>query len=351
MTNHESTPGPVDDAVGRGWIDLAARAFGGRALVANDEFFAPKERLLEPQPAIFIADRYTDRGKWMDGWETRRRRTPGHDWCVIRLGLPGIVRAVVVDTAHFRGNHPARASLEAIEVPVDATVESLLASDDWRPLSPETELVGHSENALPVEELGRRTHVRLNIFPDGGVARLRIFGDVVPDWPRLLAQDEACGVLADVASIVRGSRIVSCSDAFFSRPIHLLMPADGASMADGWETRRRRGPGHDWAIIALGRPARLERAILDTRHFKGNHPAAAALVACRLADGEAIPDLADPRWTTLAGKTALGPDAEHALTLDRAGPVTHVRLDIFPDGGVSRLRLLGRAVPARPESP
>ena len=339
---------PLAEARRNGWIDLAAEALGGRAMLANDEFFAPKECLLRSDPAVFIADRYTDRGKWMDGWESRRRRTPGHDWCIIRLGIPGVVHSVVVDTAHFRGNHPASASLESIEAPPDVAADALADDSRWRPLAIRTDLAGDTANRLATSDLERSTHVRLNIFPDGGVARLRVFGEVAPDWPRLMAAVAGPErATLDMASVVNGGRIVACSDAFFSQPLNMLKPGDGTSMADGWETRRRRGPGHDWAVIALGRPAMLERAILDTRYFKGNFPESAALSGCLVDGGSSIAmDAAvdgadDQRWRVLAAKTPLGPDAEHGWALDCPEPVSHVRLEIFPDGGVSRLRLLG----------
>jgi len=326
-----------------GWVDLAAACLGGRALLASDEFFAPKENLLVRGRAVFCAERYTDRGKWMDGWETRRRRTSGHDWCIVRLGLAGRVRAITVDTGHFRGNHPESASLEGFDAGL-AGIDNAGASDslqqaDWRPLAVRTALLGDHENRLEVLDVGRLTHVRLHIFPDGGVARLRVFGSVEPAWPRILAGASAI----DLAALAHGGRVLDCSDAFFSRPIHLLLPGDGASMADGWETRRRRGPGHDWALLRLGRRGRLQRAMIDTRHFKGNFPARCSL------EGADLPGLADDAaafgdapWQTLLTPSALGPDAEHAFMLEDVGAVTHVRLNIFPDGGVSRLRLFGR---------
>jgi allantoicase len=328
-----------------GWVDLAAECLGGRALCANDEFFAAKENLLRPGRGIFVEDRYTDQGKWMDGWETRRRRTPGHDWCVVRLGLPGTVHAIVVDTHHFRGNHPEAASLHGLEGNGTLSARELAEHPRWRPLAARTSLQDHHENRLVVSDLGRLTHVRLNIFPDGGVARLRIFGAVSPDWARVLA----AGRGVDLAALAQGGRPLDCSDAFFSRPINLLMAGEGLSMADGWETRRRRGPGHDWVVIRLGRRGVLSRAMVDTRHFKGNFPAQCSLDVVDLPDpsqpllgAETVP--ADASWRPLLAPVALTADAEHGFDLSERRPATHVRLNIMPDGGVSRLRLFGRPV-------
>lgn len=336
-----------------GWVDLAAECLGGRALYANDEFFAAKENLLRPGRGIFVEDRYTDRGKWMDGWESRRKRTPGHDWCIVRLGLPGTVQAVVVDTHHFRGNHPEAASLDGLKASgVGLSVDELVDHDGWHPVAARTTLEGHHENRLVVADAGRLTHVRLNIFPDGGVARLRVFGTVAPDWPRALASGRTAGNRIDLAALAHGARPLACSDAFFNRPINLLMPGDGVSMADGWETRRRRGPGHDWVVVQLGRRGMLSRALVDTRHFKGNFPAHCSL------DGLDAPDLlvgerasahpeampTDAPWRPLLDPVPLTADAEHGFDLADSEPVTHVRLNIMPDGGVSRLRLFGRPV-------
>src|SRR4051812_6996305 len=120
MSGADPTPTPPP-----GLVDLAAAQVGGVALLANDEFFAEKENLLKPGRGIFIPDKYTDHGKWMDGWETRRRRSPGHDWCVVRLGLRGAIRQVDIDTNHFLGNHPPFGSLDACclttELPPDVT--------------------------------------------------------------------------------------------------------------------------------------------------------------------------------------------------------------------------------------
>jgi allantoicase len=311
----------------RDMVDLAAARLGGVVLEANDEFFAEKENLLRPQKPVFIADKYTDRGKWMDGWETRRRRVPGHDWCVVRLGLAGIVRGVVVDTSFFAGNFPSHCSLDA------SAAESDGAATAWAEIVPKSELRGDFENVVPVADERRFTHVRLNIFPDGGVARLRVHGEVLPDWPSILA-----GVgEVNVSSVEHGGRAVGCSDGFYSHPQNLLMPYPAANMGDGWETKRRRGPGHDWAIVRLGIESIIRRVEVDTTHFKGNYPDACSLDAAQSATD---PDERTP-WEEALSPTKLRPDATHVFELRLGVLASHVRLNIHPDGGVSRLRIHG----------
>jgi allantoicase len=243
--------------------DLVSARVGGRALFATDEFFAPRGALVKPEPAVFVAGKYTSRGKWMDGWETRRRRTPGHDWCVLALGLRGRIRSVDVDTSFFDGNQPERASLEACDLPGRPT-RAKLERARWTEVLPPSPLAPGSSNAFAVKEAGPFTHVRINIFPDGGVARLRVRGVVEVDPARLR------GRLVDLAAIENGGIVLGASDEHFGSKEHLILPGRAKSMAEGWETRRRRGPGHDWAILKLGAAGRIEKVEIDTAHFKGN---------------------------------------------------------------------------------
>ncbi len=321
--------------------DLAAERLGGVALGANDEFFAEKENLLKASKPIFIEDKYTDRGKWMDGWETRRRREPGHDWCLVRLGLPGIIRGVDIDTSFFRGNYPEQASVDACSAPADATAADLLAeSTVWTPILARSPLKGDSQNLFPVECGSRFTHVRLNIFPDGGVARFRVHGDVVPDRP----QDSGTDEIVDLVSVENGGLIIGCSDMFFSNRNNLTLPGPGRNMGDGWETKRRRGPGHDWVIARLGTEGTLRRIVVDTTHFKGNAPGSCSLEGLA-AEAATLEDLVagEYSWIPILPLTPLKPHTVHTFEseIQDAGPVTHVRLNIFPDGGVMRLRLFG----------
>lgn len=320
-------------------IDLVSEKVGGAVLIANDDFFAPKENLLRATEPIFIEGKYTDRGKWMDGWESRRRRTPGFDWCIIRLGLPGVVCGVVVDTSFFRGNYPEQCSLEgAVFEGLPADEELLAESVEWVPLLPQAPLAGDSRNQFAIEYGERITHLRFRIFPDGGVARLRVYGEVVPDWERL----KRAGGHVDLAAAENGALVLSCSDMFFGHRHNLIMPGRAANMSDGWETKRRRGPGHDWAIIKLAHAGHIQSIEVDTSHFKGNFPESCSLEACRVSDVQDLTD-ASVVWTNVLPRTKLQAHTRHYFDreLADAGVVSHLRFNIFPDGGVSRLRVYG----------
>jgi allantoicase len=329
--------------------DLAAARLGGVMIDADDEFFAPKENLLKETKPIFIDGKFTGRGKWMDGWETRRRRTPGYDWCIVRLGLPGIVRGLLVDTSFFKGNYPERFSLEACDLggrpPYKNESKRLKnASAQWAEIVPETPLRGDSQNLVGVAIEKRCTHVRLKIYPDGGVARLRVHGEVMPDAKRLSRGGEV-----NLVAVENGGSVVSSSDQFFGEPRNLLMPYKAKNMGDGWETKRRRGPGHDWVILKLGVPGIIRKIEVNTAHFKGNFPDSCSLEACYASAVNSDVFLAAPHaWRELLPQTKLKADHVHSFgKLNDTGPVTHVRFNIYPDGGVSRLRLFGRAVGAQ----
>jgi allantoicase len=310
-------------------VDLAAERLGGAVVDANDEFFAPKENLIKAAAAVWREGEYTERGKWMDGWETRRRRDGGEcDWCVIRLGTRGIVRGVDVDTSFFRGNYPESCAIDACDLGGLPSPEELQRAA-WRDVLARTPLKGDSHNAIAIHGAAEATHLRLRMFPDGGVARLRAYGEVVADWDRLRRRGDV-----DLAAVEHGGTVVACSDMFFGSRHNLIMPGDATHMGDGWETKRRRGPGHDWTIVRLGAEGTIRRVEVDTRHFKGNAPGACSL--------ERSVDQRD--WTELLPKTPLQPDARHVFEeeLRTTGSAAYVRFNIFPDGGVGRLRLFGR---------
>jgi len=300
--------------------DLASARIGGKVLSANDEFFAPKENLLKPGKAVFVEGKYTSRGKWMDGWETRRRRTPGFDWCIVRLGLRGIIRGVNVDTSHFLGNYPEHCSIEACDG----------LGAPWIEILPKSPLKGGSDNVFGIQNAQAWTHVRLNIYPDGGVARLRVYGDAVLDVAKLVK----AGRPVDLAAALNGGWVVESSNKFFGAPSNMLMPGRAKNMGDGWETRRRRGPGYDWAIVRLGVPGTLEEIEVDTNHFKGNYPDRLSLEGSRSME----------QWAEILPETKLKPHKRHFFKKEirSAGPFGFVRINIFPDGGISRLRIYGR---------
>ncbi len=329
-----------------GLIDLASRSLGGEALSSSDEFFAEAANLLNPAPAVFIPGKFTERGKWMDGWESRRKRSPGYDYCVLKLGVPGEVLALDIDTAHFVGNHPAFASVEGALIEGQLS-PSELSNQPFRELLPQSPLLPGSQNLFVARPLGVLSHLRLNIFPDGGVARLRAFGKVAAGWRvPALDQETAAHVTAgafDLAALENGALALACSDAHFGGMNNLLLPGRAENMGSGWETRRRRGPGQDWIVIQLGARGTPRVIEVDTNHFKGNFPERCAIEGIDAAGARPSDLVASDAWQPLLPEARLSADTRHfyAAELARHAPLTHVRLRILPDGGVSRLRIWG----------
>jgi len=323
--------------------DLAAERLGGRVLEANDDFFAPKENLLKESKPVFIEGKYTARGKWMDGWESRRRRTPGFDWCLVRLGLPGVILGVLVDTSFFTGNYPERFSLEGSDLggrhPYKNEKQRLHSEKtEWVQIFPETPLKGDSRNLFEATGERRFTHLRFRIFPDGGVARLRVFGEVIPDLKSIASRE------IDLVAVENGGSAIALSDQHYGAPRNLLMPYRAKNMGDGWETKRRRGPGHDWVVLKLGVPGVIHRMVVDTAHFKGNYPDSCSLeAACANSQAVDATNAQSLAWEEVLANTKLKANHRHEFDKIRhARTATHVRFRIFPDGGVSRLRLFGR---------
>ncbi|HEX8062863.1 MAG TPA: allantoicase [Allosphingosinicella sp.] len=326
-------PADMFDDLRRHYVDLAQPRLGSQVVHATDDFFADKARLIDPAEPQFILGKYDENGKWMDGWESRRKRTPGHDWCVIRLGVPGIVVGFEIDTRHFTGNYPPGAKIE-----VTSSDEEV--PEFWTKATPRLALKGNDRIFVPVDAREPVTHVRLNIFPDGGVARLRVWGRVAKDW---LKVDP--GERLDLLAMENGGRGILANDEHYGRVENLTAPGRGVDMGDGWETRRRREPGHDWAVLELGRAGLIEEVVVDTAHFKGNYPDRCFLQAAAEADGspEEI-GTASESWPVLMPERKLEADTVHVFRdgLADLGAVRFVRLNIVPDGGVSRLRLIGR---------
>jgi allantoicase len=319
--------------------DVASRALRGSVLAASDELFAEKENLIKPAAATFSPETFGHKGQVYDGWETSRRRGPGgalpdggqHEWAILRLGAVAVVGAVVVDTAWFRGNFPQSCSVQACYVPgYPAACE--LERAPWTEIVPRSPLQGDAARVFEVSCPSRFSHVRLRIYPDGGVARLRVHGRVVPD-PALLA-----GLTFDLAALENGGDVVACSDQFYSLPRNAISPGLSRVMGEGWETRRRRSPGNEWLLISLAQRAVLALAEIDTSGYVGNCPGAAAL---RGIDSGAPAAASESEWVDLLPPTPLVPDTPHRFRLAGDQPVTHARLDVFPDGGIARLRLHG----------
>lgn len=318
--------------------DLAAERLGGKVLYATDDFFAEKENLVKPGRGIFIADKYTDRGKWMDGWESRRKRVPGHDWCVVQLATTGKIKGFDIDTNFFLGNHPPFASIEA------ALIEDASSIEDWEKILweealPKSPLDAGSQNFFECNSDKIYSHVRLHIYPDGGVARLKVYGEVYKDWNDVDEDEEI-----DLAAAINGGKAIACNDMFFSSMNNLIMPGRGVNMGDGWETKRNRTPGNrDWVILKLAHSGIIKRIVVDTHHFKGNYPDRCSIEACFIEEGQSVID-DTIKWITILPGQKLSADAKHKFKKEILfhQKISHVRLNIFPDGGVSRLRLYGK---------
>ena len=329
----EAKTDPRADALADRYVDLAHPRLGTQVVAVSDDFFAAKERLIDPERPVFIPGKFDDNGKWMDGWESRRKRTPGHDWCIVHLGCPGRIRAVDIDTSHFTGNFPPEASIEV------CLAEGTPAEDaDWQPLVERMTLAGDSHHVVEIEDDRVWSHLRLHIYPDGGVARLRVYGEIDKDWS---AHDAA--EVVDLAALLNGATAVAWNDAHFGSPSNMLAPGKGANMGDGWETARRRVPGNDWAVLRLGHPGTLSKVIVDTDFFKGNYPDRCSLQAALVENDDVNFEQASEGWAEILPEQKLSADSEHVFEAEilSHGPISHVRLNIFPDGGVSRLRLFG----------
>lgn len=318
--------------------DLAAARLGGRTLACSDDFFAEKENLIQPGRGIFIADKYTDRGKWMDGWESRRKRTEGNDWCIVQLATAGRIHGVDIDTNFFLGNHPPHASIEAAYI--TGTNEPDLETISWKEILPKSPLQAGAQNFYAIDDRNVYTHIRLHIYPDGGVARLKVYGEV--------AKELKAGETVNLAAAINGARAILCNDMFFSHMENLLLPGKGINMGDGWETKRSRVPGNrDWVIIRLAHKGTIEKILVDTHHFKGNYPDRCLIEGCNIPYREESKlDGPNISWTTVLPESKLQADNEHIFqdSLSDKGPFTHLKLTIIPDGGVSRLQVWGKIV-------
>ncbi len=337
MTDTTDTSLP---AFATGAINLASARLGAKGLYATDDFFAPLERMLQDVPASFDPDLYDDNGKYMDGWESRRKRVPGHDWAIVKLAMPGRIFGFDVDTSYFTGNYPPHCSIEAAFLesgdPDDAT--------QWTEILVKSPLGSSAHHFFENADKQKIwTHLRLHIYPDGGVARLRVYGSAYFDWSKVGTSEEV-----DLAYIFNGAKALAWSDAHYGHPDKLLGPGRGLNMGDGWETKRRRGPGHDWAIIRLGHAGTIKRVIVDTAFFKGNFPDTCELFGAYLPDlGDTLSEAdiaASENWKPILPRSKLQMNHIHEYGSDAIadiGPITHVRYAMHPDGGTMRLRLFG----------
>ena len=315
------------------YTNLADERIGAKVIDCSDDFFAEAKRMLNASAPIFVEDKFDDHGKWMDGWETRRKRHAGYDWCIVKLGVAGKIRGLDIDTTFFTGNYPASAALEACYAPSDE-----LEQVEWQSFLPNSILGSSQHHIFHVESEQVFTHIRLNIFPDGGVARLRIYGEVQ-------SQIKDSGQTLDLLALENGGRVIAYSDAHFGHPRNLINPGRGVNMGDGWETKRRREPGFDWCVLALGQTGTIEKIEIDTAHFKGNFPAQVSIQAVY------VKDATDPQlipqsmfWPFLLEAQDMQMDHVHSY-IDQVlahEKISHIRINMIPDGGISRIRLWGK---------
>ncbi len=316
------------------FIDLASERVGGSIIEVTDEFFAPADNMLKQGRGIFIADKYTENGKWMDGWESRRKRDAGHDHCIIKLGLRGIIKKLDIDTNHFLGNHPPFASVDACPTYAD------LQSGNWTEILSKSELERGSQNIFDVKNSESYQFIRLNIYPDGGVARFRVYGKVTPDLKRYQNGEEL-----DLVAVENGGKVLFCNDMFFSSKDNLIIPGRGINMGDGWETKRRRSPGNDWVVLQCGAAGFIDRVEIDTHFFKGNFPDQCLIEGINTPSASQSELENSKEWEPLFSKVKLKSNQIHHFYTDedkKKLEVTHIRMQIFPDGGISRLRTWGR---------
>lgn len=267
---------------------------------------------------------------------------------MIRLGVAsGILKGVEIDTAFFDGNHAPEIAVQACFAPSASDTEIIAPNfADWHTVLSRQECGPSRRQAwlLPPGDDTQYTHVRLQMFPDGGIARFRLYGKVVPVLPQSL--DERF----DLAAAVNGGVAVACSDQHFGTRHNLLLPGRGVDMGDGWETKRTRGVHIDWTIIKLGVSGRIDRLVIDTAHFRGNFPQKVQVYAAKpTLDGSAPAHEDHAAWIQILAPAPSGPDAEHEYSGGQLENVTDqvygfVKLVIIPDGGVKRIRVFGRRV-------
>ena len=318
-------------------VNLAETKFGSEIIYKTDEFFGAANRILSSSKPVFKEGVYDKHGKWMDGWETRRKRKKGHDFLVIKLGRPGKIFNVDIDTSYFSGNQPSQASLEACLSKTNPTKKTI-----WKTILNKKKLGPNRNHNFKINNHSTFNFIKLNIFPDGGVARIKINGNV--DLERI----NLSGKNVNLCSILNGSTIVGCNNEHFGKAENVLSPGTGVNMGDGWETRRSRGKNFDWIIIKFGKPGIIDRLEIDTHHFKGNYPESLTVQSAFIADKTNSNKLLanSKNWKTFLEKTKLKPHKKHLFKskINKKNKINCLKINIFPDGGISRIRAFGKVV-------
>ena len=319
-----------------GLIDLAQPRLGTKVIYKTDDFFASANRIISPTEPVFKVGVFDKHGKWMDGWESRRKRTAGHDFIIIKLGKPGTIKKVDVDTSHFNGNQPAMVSIEGAN-----SNSNKINQLKWQPLLSKKKTKANSHHYFTVNSNKVFTHIKFNIFPDGGVARLRLYGSIAKS-------NKLKDKKINLASLLDGSSVIACNNEHFGKAENILAPGKAKNMGDGWETRRRRGKGFDWLILNSLDGKEIDKIEISTHHFKGNFPSHCSLQAAYLPNSKNSKQIvkSSNNWKYLLKDAKLSANKVHVFknNLMKKDKINFIKINIFPDGGISRFRIYGKSI-------
>tara|TARA_B110000003_G_scaffold113211_1_gene115779 strand:+ start:172 stop:1161 length:990 start_codon:yes stop_codon:yes gene_type:complete len=320
-----------------GLIDLAQPRLGTKVIFKTDDFFASAHRIIDPSPPIFKEGLFDKNGKWMDGWESRRKRISGHDFLIIKLGKPGSISKVDVDTSHFNGNQPSMISLEGSN-----SKSKSLTNLKWKNIIGKKKIKANSHHLFNVTSKSIFTHIKLNIFPDGGVARLRLYGNISKENNKLTNKT------INLASLLNGASVIACNNEHFGKAENILAPGKAKNMGDGWETRRRRNKGSDWLILNSIKGKKIDKIEISTHHFKGNFPSHCSLQAAFIVNKKSSTSIvkSSTKWKFLMQKVTLSANKTHKFKnkLMKNNKINFIKINIFPDGGISRFKIFGKSI-------
>ena len=320
-----------------GLIDLAQPRLGSKVIFRTDDFFASADRIIDPSAPVFKEGLFDKNGKWMDGWESRRKRTPGHDYLIIKLGKPGSISKVNVDTSHFNGNQPSKISIEACN-----SKSNNIKNFKWKSLLGKKKTKANSHHIFKTSSKSVFTHIKLNIFPDGGVARLRLYGNISKE------KNDFKNKTINLASLLDGASVIACNNEHFGKAENILAPGKAKNMGDGWETRRRRDKGFDWLILNSIDGEKIDKIEISTHHFKGNYPSHCSLQAIYIPNNKTSSSIIknSKKWKILLDKVKLSENKTHIFKnkLMKNNKINYVKINIFPDGGISRFRMFGKVL-------
>ena len=320
-----------------GLIDLAQPRLGSKIIFKTDDFFASANRIINPLPPVFKDGIFDKNGKWMDGWESKRKRTSGYDYLIIKLGKPGSIKKVNIDTTHFNGNQPSMASLEGCN-----STSKNIKNLKWKTLISKKKIKANHHHIFNISSKSVVTHVKLNIFPDGGVARLRLYGSISKK------KNNFKNKIINLTSLLNGAAVIACNNEHFGKAENILAPGKAKNMGDGWETRRRRDKGNDWLILNSVNGKKINKIEISTHHFKGNFPSQCSLQVAFIPDKKSSLSIVknSNNWKFLLKKVNLSSNKTHKFKnkLMKNNKVNFIKINIFPDGGISRFKIFGKAI-------